>query len=169
MRGIGARSLGYFSGVFTLVALAWILTGQAAGPVKKRVSLPSDWSHRHVVFSNPTTADEYARVANEPRYLQQLYRRSAASAQLASVRLGASPIAAAVLSPKLKPTMRRDWAVNLGSGASMGQGNYPAKFGFDVTKADCAADYVVYSTGLLGSSTQASIVGFTNLYSGCGG
>ena len=67
MRGIGARSLGYFSGVFTLVALAWILTGQAAGPVNKRVSLPSDWSHRHVVFSNPTNAQEYARVANEPR------------------------------------------------------------------------------------------------------
>jgi len=160
MRGIGARSLGYFSGVFTLVALAWILTGQAAGPVKKRISLPSDWSHRHVVFSNPTTAEEYARVMNEPRFMQQLYRRE----------FPAAPVALAKkVSSKAVTTMRRDWSVNLGSGASMGQGNYPAKFGFDVTKASCTADYVVYSTGLAGSGTQASIVGFTNLYSGCVG
>src|SRR5262249_34728024 len=164
MRGIGARPLGYFSGVFTLVALAWILTGQAAGPVKRRVSLPSDWSHRHVVFSNPTTAEEYARVANEPRYLQQLYRREFPAAPVAASPFAVSALAKKV-SSKAVTTMHRDWSVSLGSGASMGQGNYPAKFGFDVTKASCS-DYVVYSTGLQSSTTQASIVGFTNIYSG---
>jgi hypothetical protein len=61
MNGIAARSLGYGAGLLTLVVLGWILTEQAAGPAKHRVSLPTDWSHRHVVFSNPTTAEEYAR------------------------------------------------------------------------------------------------------------
>ncbi len=170
MKGIRARSLGYVAGVFTLVALGWILTGQAAGPVKKRVSLPTDWSHRHVVFSNPTNAQEYARVANEPRYLQQLYRREFQAGRVEVVpRLAGPPPVKRKKTVQSKNALHRDWAVNLGTGATMGPGNYPAKFGFDVTKADCAADYVVYSTGLAGRGTQASIVGFTNLYSGCGG
>ena len=170
MKGIRARSLGYVAGVFTLVALGWILTGQAAGPVKKRVSLPTDWSHRHVVFSNPTNAQEYARVANEPRYLQQLYRREFQAGRVEVVpRLAGPPPVKRKKTVQSKNALHRDWAVNLGTGATMGPGNYPAKFGFDVTKADCAADYVVYSTGLAGSGTQASIVGFTNLYSGCVG
>jgi hypothetical protein len=166
MRGIRARSLGYSAGVLTLVVLAWILAGQAALPVKRRVSLPTDWSHRHVVFSNPTNAAEYERVIDEPRFLQQLYRREFPAAP---VRVSAETVStlAKKVSPKAVTTMHRDWSVSLGSGASMGQGNYPAKFGFDVTKASCS-DYVVYSTGLLGSGTQASIVGFTNIYSGGG-
>lgn len=169
MRGIRARSLGYSAGVCTLVALGWILTGQAAGPAKHRTSLPTDWSHRHVVFSRPQTAEEYARVVDEPRFLQQMYRREMPGAKLAVSRIEPTSLRNAVLPARLKPSMHRDWAVNLGTGASMGQGNYPAKFGFDVTKASCAADFVVYSTGLAGSGTQASIVGFTNIYSGCAG
>jgi len=122
------------------------------------------------VFSNPTDAQEYARVANEPRYLQQLYRREFQAARAEVVpRLAGPPPVKRKKTVQSKNALHRDWAVNLGTGATMGPGNYPAKFGFDVTKADCAADYVVYSTGLAGSGTQASIVGFTNLYSGCGG
>ena len=67
----------------------------------------------------------------------------------------------------------RDWAEDMGSGASVGAGNYPAKFSFDVSQANCATaaqpDFVVYSTGLAGSSAQASIVAYDNLYSGCNG
>ena len=162
MRGIGARSLGYSAGVFTLVVLGWILTGQAAGPAKHRISLPTDWSHRHVVFSRPGTAEEYARVVDEPRFLQQMYRREFPAAPVAV------PALAAMTPSKFNSTMRRDWSVNLGSGGGLGQGNYPAKFGFNVTQAGCS-DFVVYSTGLQSSGTQASIVGFTNIYSGCAG
>jgi hypothetical protein len=163
MNGIAARSLGYGAGLLTLVVLGWILTGQAAGPAKHRVSLPTDWSHRHVIFSNPTTAEEYARTIDEPRYWQQMYRRNFPAAPVTM-----APLAKTAPS-KFKGTLHRDWAVNLGNGATIGQGNYPAKFGFDVTKASCSADYVVYSTGLQGASGQASIVGFTNIYSGCTG
>jgi hypothetical protein len=67
--------------------------------------------------------------------------------------------------------LKRDWAQDMGSGSSVGAGNFPAKFSFSITQASCAdaaqPDFVVYGTGLAGSSGQASIVAYDNLYSGC--
>lgn len=64
-----------------------------------------------------------------------------------------------------------DWSENMGSGATAGLGVYPAKYSFTTTSANCAAaatpDYAVYNTGLTGSGTQASIMAYDNLYSGC--
>jgi len=160
MNGTGARFVRLGVGLALLVTLGWVLTGQAAKPVKKRISLPTDWSHRHMIFSGARTPEQFARVSQDPRYWQQVMRREMAAA---SVRPDHSPGRGNV-----KP-MHRDWAVNLGTGAAVGAGNYPAKFSFDITQADCVNDYVIFNTGLLGSGTQASIVGFNNLYSGCGG
>ena len=64
--------------------------------------------------------------------------------------------------------MRADWSVNLGAGASAGALNYPAKFSFDVTEGSCGDDYVAFNTGAAGSATQASLMAFSQLYSGCG-
>lgn len=62
--------------------------------------------------------------------------------------------------------------MNLGASATVGAGNYPAKFSFDVTTASCASDYVVFNTSQTPANppplAQASIVAFNNLYSGCG-
>src|SRR5580700_8864987 len=44
-----------------------------------RVSLPIDWSHRHVVFSQPATALQARQLEKEPRYWQQMARRNAAA------------------------------------------------------------------------------------------
>jgi hypothetical protein len=70
-------------------------------------------------------------------------------------------------------TFRRDWAMSLGPGATVGAGQFPAKFSFSVTKASCVGaaqpDFVAFNTGVAGSSTQATIVAFDNLYSGCMG
>lgn len=61
----------------------------------------------------------------------------------------------------------------MGTGASSGATNYPAKFSFLGTTANCGnasqPDFVTYNTGLTGSGTQASIVAYDNLYSGCTG
>ena len=73
--------------------------------------------------------------------------------------------------------IRKDWSENMGSGATVGMGMYPAKFSFGISSARCASpgppDFVVYNTGLAGSgvvgSTQASIVAYDNLYTGCSG
>lgn len=62
-----------------------------------------------------------------------------------------------------------DWSETLGSGGGLGLGNYPAKFSFSASTASCT-DWVVYGTGLTGSATQATIIAFTNLYTGtCSG
>ena len=156
MNGAAARFLRLGASLAGLVLLGWVLTGQAAKPAKQRVPLPTDWSHSHAIFSQPQSPEDYARLADEPRYWQQLYRREAA--------MHGVPLAASTF----KARMRRDWAVNLGSGGGIGAGNYPAKYGFDATKASCN-DFVVYGTGLLSSASQASVVAFNNLYSGCTG
>src|ERR1019366_2879294 len=65
--------------------------------------------------------------------------------------------------------LKRDWSVSIGAGATVGAGQYPGKFAFDVTTYSCATDFVVFNTGLAGSGTQASIIAYNNLYSGCGG
>jgi hypothetical protein len=43
-----------------------------------RVSVPNDWSHKHVVFSKPATALQASQLQKEPRYWQQMFRRNAA-------------------------------------------------------------------------------------------
>jgi len=60
-----------------------------------------------------------------------------------------------------------------GGQSVVGPGQYPAKFSFSTTTANCgnatAPDYVVYNTGTPGSTTQANIVAYDNIYSGCSG
>jgi hypothetical protein len=74
-----------------------------------------------------------------------------------------------------KPKMHHDWSVLLGaSGATVGAGNYPAKYSFSISATPLCGnagtpDYAVYNTSLAGSSTQASIVAYDNLYASCSG
>lgn len=163
MNGISARSLGYCAGVLTLLAVGWILAGQAAGP--GRQGIPTDWSHRHVIFSQPSNDAQALAVMNEPRYWQQFNRQHFVRTLNTSVMSNTSALDATGAS-------HGDWSQSLGSGANAGAGVYPAKYSFRTTTANCGttttADYVVFSTGLFGTS-QASIVAFNNLYSGCGG
>ena len=69
--------------------------------------------------------------------------------------------------------LHKDWSEDMGSGATTGLGMYPAKYSFNINSANCGnasqPDFVVYNTSLTGLSTQASIVAYDNLYSGCSG
>jgi hypothetical protein len=57
--------------------------------------------------------------------------------------------------------------MSLLSGGYVGNGQFPAKFSFDVNAPpDCTNDFVVFNTDLLGSAgSSANIVAFNNLYS----
>ncbi len=103
----------------------------------------------------------------DPRYWQQRYRNEVpiifpGAQSDANVSLEGGPA-----------SQRGDWQENMGNAASVGAGNYAAKFSFSLSTANCGGtsqpDFVAYSTGLEGSNTQASIVAYDNLYSGCGG
>ncbi len=168
MNGTAARFLRLGVSLSGLVLLGWVLTGQAAKPAQD--GLPTDWTHHHVIFSQPSTFEQVQKVSKDPRYWQQFYRQTVTPVvydpypdQTMPANLG--------LAGNQEP--QGDWSENLGSGPSGVAGVYPAKYSFQITTANCGSaatpDYVVFSTGLLGSTTQASVVGYDNLYSGCSG
>jgi hypothetical protein len=166
MNGTASRFFRLGGSLAGLVVLGWVLTGQAAKPVRHGIPLPTDWSHRHMIFSATTSPERLARASKDPRYWQQLYRRET------SEKL-AVEIPAVFGGPGHHgPPKQRDWSINVaGSGTGAGAENYPLKYSYDALVANCGnaatPDYVVYSTGLQSSSSNASIVAFDNLYSGC--
>jgi len=142
--------------------------------------VPMDWSHRHVIFSNPGmeaeaikagTHDRWLKIVNDPRYaIQQLQRQQPgqgpAGAQVASL-LAAAPPTAGDDTPD-KKRKHRDWSMDLGTG-SIPANTFPAKWSFGTTMANCASDFVMFPAGKNGSPSQATIVAYNNLYAGCGG
>lgn len=171
MNGTYARWFRLVTGFFGLVTLGSVIIGQTAKPSPE--GMPTDWSHRHLIFSEPATFERVVRVSREPRYWQQWYRQNIArvlsvdpdSAGNGGMNLGYPGTS--------RPKVHRDWSQDLGTGATVGAGNYPAKYAFRTNTAQCGSattpDYVVFPTGLSGSATQASVVAYDNLYAGCGG
>lgn len=172
MNGIASRFVCFLTALLGLVALASVLAGQAAKPNLEGFSLPTDWTHRHVIFSQPAAEEQAKTIGSDLRYWQQWARHN----QI--LRTLNDPDAEQFKTPWIAPAngrkVHRDWAQNLGNrSASAGAGLFPAKFSFSITTANCGSsttpDFVVFTTALMGSGTQASIVAFDNLYSGCGG
>jgi len=178
MKGSTARFTCISLAGIALITLALAIASRGAESSRTGIPLPTDWSHSHLIFSQPRSAEQAERMARDPRYWQQLQRQNQrlmmpvqAAGASRTVGFGLMPI-----SPKASASgkrLHRDWAEDLGTGASVGAGNYPAKFSFDTTIANCGdsttPDFVVYSTGLAGTGGQASIVAYDNLYSGCTG
>jgi hypothetical protein len=85
-----------------------------------------------------------------------------------------SDLASASPDAKKKPKnrMKKDWSETLGStsgtaggtGGSTGLGEFPATFSSGGTSC---TDFAVYNTGLAGSSSQANIISYDNLYASC--
>jgi hypothetical protein len=97
------------------------------------------------------------------RAIRTLLWASALCSVLASA--GCGYVAPSVTPRPVSP--RIDWGMSLLSGGYVGNGQFPAKFSFDVNAPpDCANDFVVFNTSLLGSAgSSANIVAFNNLYS----
>jgi len=126
------------------------------------IHLVTDWSHRHVVFSPPRDLMDRFRLSQDPRYFQQIIRRNVERQDQGDDWRWRHDRGR-------KHLLHGDWSIDIGAGATVGAGNYPAKFSFNPATASCT-DFVVYNTSLAGSSTQASVVAFNNLYVGsCAG
>lgn len=140
--------------------------------------------------------DRWFTIVNDPRYIMQQVKRGLpaqgpAAADVAKIedaaRSGeparsegisteeATPILSLwPVTPRLRNSrLHRDWSMDMATGAKVGAGQYPAKFSFSTTNAYCDSnttpDFVVFNTDVAGSATQASIVAYDNLYSGCSG
>ena len=152
-------------GLATLVFGAALLISFVAVPTIKAADEPihlvTDWSHRHVVFSPPQSLMDRIRLSRDPRYIQQILRHNFERENQG------------VLWPwrhghEHRDRLHGDWSIDMGTGATVGADNFPAKFSFNANTASCS-DFVVYNTSLAGSSTQATVVAFDNLYVGtCG-
>src|SRR5208282_3915433 len=85
--------------------------------------IPEDWSTHFVSFS---PAEPGSPVEAEPRYwIQQIRRRVAADAT-------STAWAEPDFGPRRRRHAHRDWSMDLGSGATVGAGQFPAKFSFSV-------------------------------------
>jgi len=200
--------------------------------------LSEDWSHHHLVFSNPGSFQDaeasgnfehWSEIVGSARYRQQqmsmLRRRSVSVAgplandaatppsqvlpaphrRLYALWVGLIPLGIVMIGAGFRrraawwllllggllavagfvgcgagvmnsathspegSSLTRDWSMNMGSGATVGAGSFPAKYSFDIRSASCSNDYIAFNTGLAGGASQATIMAYNNLYSGCGG
>jgi hypothetical protein len=154
--------------ILGVLILSSALLGQASPDSNATGPVPTDWSHHHLIFSRPATAEQAKRVQQDPRYWQQLRRQS--PARLPGFGAGAAPASGLSGSNAARGGNRRqihrDWSEDMGTGATAGAGTYPAKYSFNLSEFSCTNDFVVYATGLFGAA-QASIIAYNNLYSGC--
>jgi hypothetical protein len=156
-----------FGGAFVFAVVA--VCGAQAQTGEEHVHLVTDWSHHRMVFSEPNSLMKRFELSSNTRYVQQVRRRNAEK------RGGGQNEWRWHHAPDGTNHIQGDWSIDMGSGTTVGAGNYPAKYSFDPTSAYCATpappvgqqpDFVVYNTSLAGSGSQATIVAFDNLYTG---
>jgi hypothetical protein len=124
------------------LTLSPVSMGQASRDSEAAAHAISDWSYHHVIFSKPATAEQARRVERDPRYWQQIRRQSPALLEAETPRTLASRLRVRPHppAPGKSQGLKRDWAQDMGPGATVGAGNYPAKFSFSETTASCAND-----------------------------
>jgi hypothetical protein len=146
-----------------------LITAQAAA--QRRQGTVDDWSFHHLLFSNPGTYDQviangtYSKWINlqyQTRFILQQMKRSS------GVKTVVNPWNTAGKMPAHRIRIKKDWSSSLEAG-NVQPNTFPAKFSLDTTAADCAADFVVFPTARTGARGRASIIAYSNLYSGCGG
>lgn len=163
MKSRGAWGMRLIWAVLIVTAIsagtARLLESNVAFASEQRVSLVTDWSHRHMMFSAPKSLAHAFALSRNPRYVQQLIRRNVERKHHHWMEWW----------PEWTNPIHADWSESMGTNATVGADQFPAKFSFDITSASCSSDFVVFNTGLAPSASQASVVAYSNLYSGCGG
>lgn len=154
----------------------------------------NDWTSHHVLFSNPGTEDEaiksdryeeWLKIVNDPRYIMhQMVRHAPAQGPLAEdvanvqaiMRANAvgrlpiersghfTPVSPASIFGR-KTQFKIDWSDAQVSGGATQPNTFPAKFTFFTTNTpSCLNDYIAYPTGVAGSTSAASIIGYDYMY-----
>ena len=146
------------AGVLGTIGVAAVLWGQQVDSPRHGISLVTDWSHHHLVYSHQSGTDLSSAFRQEPRYWQQWLRRNGMQSPITDPLTTdpptTNPFPENAASPFTTPRKRfkRDWAKSLGPGATVGAGQYPAKFSFDVSSASCASDpqpdFVAFNTSV---------------------
>ena len=181
--GVSVLSLG-------VAAATLLLGGQPPAAPQTRTPMVEDWTSRHMVFSAPHSLIQNLQLERDPRYFQQYVRRNVAPYRSVaasapgptgfSERFGGPSFHGSFGPPSRDPVsilrrgtndLYRDWAEPIVANATMGDGQFPAKYSFNaaetVNSASCTSDYVVYMTKITGvGATTLDIYALDNLYSG---
>ena len=137
-----------------------------------RVGLPTDWSNRHVLYTNGGSPQQQAAAMRDPRawgnWVQRTFHPAARGWANPDASTPRPPVPPAKRRGPVNSNSHIDWAVSLGPTGGMPIGETPAKYTFDVSATpSCQNDYVVYVINAAPSvGGQANIVAFNNLYSG---
>jgi len=75
---LALASILILSGILFLASRNMKTYAQNRTPEHVPVPLVTDWSHRHMIYSSPSTLAQAWRLQAEPRYLQQWMRRNSA-------------------------------------------------------------------------------------------
>jgi hypothetical protein len=143
------------------IAAAMLLGERPPAVPEYRVPLVQDWTHRSLIYSAPRTILQNLQLQQQTRYAQQYLRRNV---------FFRGPMGPPIFDPirilrKRTNGLQRDWGIAVGSGFTVGQGNFPAKYTFNnaaaLTAASCANDYVVFTTNQAGG---LNIYAVNNLY-----
>jgi hypothetical protein len=146
-----------------------------------------DWTHHHVIFSNPGTLEDalnkdtyenWHRIVTDPRYRMQWIKRYGAPSDELTGDFSRLPDPPNPLPPlrRWRPrwidsSLQGAWSQSIapgGSGTAIDM--YPAKYTFaPIATPSCASDFVVFPVNTNGSSSVSNIVGLNNLYSSCSG
>ncbi len=176
MKRLGSRAYIFFLASSGIGLALLLVSASGTQLAEQRISIVSDWSHQHVVFSQPLTPEQALRLQGEPRYWMQIVGRRGRRGGGEDSELDSSAVS--VSGVDAPQPFRRDWGQSLGAGGSTGvpyaSGSwwpvYPAKFTFNLnSNPDCTHDYVTFPTNLTGvTGGQASIVAYNKLYAGTG-
>jgi len=144
---------------------------QAVAPEANR-GAPHDWSHKHLLYTNPDTRDEAARKgtlaferwkekSRDPRFAAQVARKTRFSKAGDSKPFSPEQLQWARRFDRNPPAagqaIQRDWSVALGTGGYGKPGVFPAKFSFDINATpDCTNDFVVFPTTGTGTTAGAN-------------
>jgi hypothetical protein len=164
---------------FLRLASVIVVAALAAGrsfAQNENSGFPEDWTHHHVVFSEPGTLHEasgrgsfdswYKTVTNQRFTFQQHKRGEHPRSDKDKDRKDRGDKGL-----QTPPPLDRDWSTTLG-GAGVAPGVYPAKWQFSVANAPSCSDYVVFpvnKAGVSGLGGQPNIVGYQDLYVNAGG
>ncbi len=141
MNGMIARSIA-LSGILATAVSLTSFAGESKKPETKKPTasgtpVVTDWSHSHLIFSQPRTPEQAARVQNDIRYQQQQARHTAHPE--ATLRTGEEESRLRFWRRHHRRwggrRMHRDWSVDMGPGATVGAGRFPAKYSFRITTA----------------------------------
>jgi hypothetical protein len=177
MKRLGSRAvISYLAVAGTALAVFLLVRSTGAQDPAQRIPMIFDWSHQHVVFSQPLTFEKASRLQREPRYWMQILGRNGRRHGRIDPDFENDESFSGVNARNT--AFRRDWGQSLGAGGSTGvplSGGswwpvYPAKFSFNINATpDCTNDYAVFPTNLAGvTGGQASIIAYNKLYAGTG-